>query len=52
MKDGFFMTLKKLRLDFLSTDLSQHFGIYLVVFALKFFIHRHEVRGDLNSFGS
>ena len=36
------------RLDFLFKDLSQHFGIYLVVFALKLF-HRHEVRGDLTS---
>ena len=33
------MTLMKLRLNFLFTDLSQHFRIYLVVFALKFFIH-------------
>ena len=32
------MTLIKLRLDSLFTDLSQHFRIYLVVFALKFFI--------------
>ena len=40
------MTLMKLRLDFLFTDLSQHFGIYLVVFALEVFIHGHEVRGD------
>ena len=30
------MTLMKLKLDFLSTDLSQHFGIHLVVFALTF----------------
>ena len=31
--------------DFLFTDLSQHFEIHLVVFALHFFIHRHcEVR--------
>ena len=40
-KDEFLMTLMKLRLDFLFTDLSQHFGIYLVTFALKFFIHGH-----------
>ena len=41
----------KLRSDFLFTDLSQHFGIYLVVFALKFFIHRHDgLRRDLKSF--
>ena len=45
-----FMTLMKLRLDFLFTDLSQHFVMYLVVFALKFFIHWHGVRGDLKSF--
>ena len=31
----------ELRLDFLSADLSQHFGIYLVVFTIKFFIHLH-----------
>ena len=37
----------KLRLDSLFTDLPQHFGIYLVVFALKFFIHRDGVRGGL-----
>ena len=24
--------------------------LYLVIFALKFFIHRHEVRGELKSF--
>ena len=41
------MTLIKLRLDLLFTDLSQHFGMYLVVFALKFFIHRHGVRGGM-----
>ena len=35
------MTLMKLRLDLFFTDLSQHFDIYLVVFALKPFIHRH-----------
>ena len=35
------MTLMKLRLDFHFRDLSQHFGMYLVVFALKFFIHRN-----------
>ena len=41
------MTLMKMRVDFLFTDFSQHFGINLVVFALKFFIHghrRYEVR--------
>ena len=40
-KDEFFMTLMKLRLDFLFTDLSQCFGIDLMVFALKFFIQGH-----------
>ena len=35
------MTLMKLGLDFLITDLSQQSGIYLVVFVLKFFVHRH-----------
>ena len=34
-------------IDPLFADLSQHFGIYLVVFAIKFFIHRPGVRGDL-----
>ena len=33
------MTLMKLRLEFRFTDLSQHFRIYLGVFALKFFIN-------------
>ena len=32
---NFFMTLMKLRLDFLFKDLPQHLGIYLVGFALK-----------------
>ena len=41
------MTLIKLRLDFLFTDISQRFGIYLVVFALSFFIHQYWVRSDL-----
>ena len=41
------MTLIKLRLDFLFTDISQRFGIYLVVFALNFFIHQYWVRSDL-----
>ena len=35
------MTLIKLRLDFRFTDLSRHFEIDLVLFALKFFIHGH-----------
>ena len=33
----FFVTLIKLRLDFLFTDLSKHFGIYFVVFAFTSF---------------
>ena len=35
--------LMKLRLDFLFRDLShdQHFRMYLMVFAIKFFIHAH-----------
>ena len=41
------MTLIKLRLDFLFTDISQRFGMYLVVFALNFFIHQYWVRSDL-----
>ena len=28
-------------LDFLFTDLPQHFRIYLMAFALKYFIHGH-----------
>ena len=44
------MTLTKLRLDFLFTDFNILEYIYLVVFALKFFIHRHD--GDLKSFAS
>ena len=47
------MTLMKLKSDFLFTDLSHHFGIYFVSFALKFFINRHDgVRGDLKPFRS
>ena len=38
----------KLRLDFLSADLSQHFRKYFVVLALRFLIHR--VRSDSKSF--
>ena len=41
LKDEFFMTLMELTLDFLFTDLSQHFEIDLVFFALNFFIHGH-----------
>ena len=46
-KDEFFTTLMKLKLYSFFTDLSQHFGICFVVFALSFLIHRHVVRGDL-----
>ena len=45
------MTLMGLRLNLLVTDLSKQFGIYLVVFALTFFIPgRMEsgVSGDSN----
>ena len=35
------MTLMEMRLDLFFADFSQHFGIYLVAFALKFFIHDH-----------
>ena len=38
------MALIKLRLGFLFTDLSQHFRMYLVVHALKFFIHGRDVK--------
>ena len=31
----------ELRLDFFFKDFSQHSGIYLVVFALRVFIHEH-----------
>ena len=41
-KVEFFMTLMKLMFDFLFTDLSQHYRIYLVIFALKFFIYGHK----------
>ena len=41
-----------LRFDFLFTNLSQHFGSHLVVFALKFFIYQNGVRGDSKSFVS
>ena len=41
IKDDFFLTLMKLRLDFVLTNLSQHFRIYLAVFALKFVIYGH-----------
>ena len=44
-KDEFFVILIKLRLDLLFNDFSQRFGIYLVVFALKFFIHGHAWSG-------
>ena len=40
----------KLRVDFVLKDLSQHFGIYWVVFALNFFYSSAWVRGDLKSF--
>ena len=36
------MTLMKLKLNFLFTELPQHFGIYLVIFARKLFIRGHE----------
>ena len=40
------MILIKVRLGFLVTDLSQHFAIYLLVVAVKFFIHGYV--GDLS----
>ena len=52
IKDGFFMTLMKLRLNFLFADISQHFEITLIVFALKVFIYWHGVRDDFKSFVS
>ena len=39
IKDEFLLALMKLRQSFPLTDLSQHFGIYLVVFVPKLFIH-------------
>ena len=44
------MTLMKVRLDFLFTDLSQHFRIYLVALALKFFYLWAWVNDDVKSF--
>ena len=41
------MNLMKLRLDVFFSDISQHFGIYLVALTLKLFIYWHEVRGDM-----
>ena len=38
--DQFLMTKKKYRLGLLFTGPSQHFGIYLVAFALKFFVEK------------
>ena len=38
--ERFLMTLMKLRLGFLFTDLSQYFGVYLIAFALKFFLNK------------
>ena len=53
LDQNFFMTLMKLRLDFLFKDLPQHLEIYLVGFALKFLIHQSDgVSGDLKSFVS
>ena len=46
------MTLMKLRLNFLFADISQHFEITLMVFALKAFIYRNGVRDDFKSFVS
>ena len=42
IKRWIFYNSMKLRLEFLFTDLSQQFGIYLVVFAFNFWIHGHE----------
>ena len=44
------MTLMKLRLGLPFTDLSQHFRMYLVVVALKYFNSWSWVRGDGKSF--
>ena len=51
-KIDFFVTLMKLRLNFLFADISQHFEITLMAFALKVFIYRHGVRDDFKSFVS
>ena len=48
IKDEFFMTLMKLRLDFLFKHLSQHFGINLVVLHSSFLLWKW-VRGDVKS---
>ena len=53
IKRYFFMTLVKYRLSFYFTNLSQHFGIYLVVFELKLYIQRHDRgKSELKSFMS
>ena len=44
------MTLMKLRLNLLFADISQHFEINLMFFALKIFIYQHGVRDDFKSF--
>ena len=41
----------EIRLPFYRSFPTFH-NIYLVVFAIKFFIHRHGVRGELKSFVS
>ena len=45
-----FITLIKIRLNFLFPDLFQHFRIYLVVFALKFFYSWAWLRGGAKTF--
>ena len=51
-KEKLFMTDEiEIRLPFYRS-FSTFRNIYLVVFALKFFIHRHGVRGDLKAFAS
>ena len=53
IKRRIFYDFDKIEIRLLFADLSQHFGIYLMIFAGRFFIHRHDgVRGDLRSFVS
>ena len=44
------MTLMKLRLDFLFTDLSQHFSMYYGGLYAQVFYSLSWVRGDIKSF--
>ena len=48
---NFYDSETDIRLPFyIYTDLSQHFRIYLMVFAVKYFIHWHGIKGDVKLF--